>query len=340
MNLKNLKKLLNNKVELVFKELDIEYEIFNNNLYCKCPAHGDSDNPRGCSFSQTKGIWKCWTRDCQQEYGNDIFGLIAATLSHKVGKRLEFKDALKWSCRTLKINQEYNPTHKDENDDNIDEYFEIIKYLHQNKSERKDKPITEMPKISIPSEYFKSRGFSSRTLKYFDVGDCEDSGIMKDRAVIPIHNHEGGDVIGLIGRSTNAYRVPKFLIYPSGFDKNYYFYNYHRAIKRAKEKSCMFILEGQGDVWKMYEAGVKNAVSLLGKTVSNQHLVQLNSLPITKLVIIMDNDQAGRESSVKIKRDLGRMYQLFFPKLKTKDIGDMKVSDIKTQILSQVKGLY
>jgi hypothetical protein len=54
----------------------------------------------------------------------------------------------------------------------------------------------------------------------------------------------------------------------------------------------------------------------------------------------MDNDQAGREASIKIKRDLGRMYQLFFPKLTTKDIGEMKISDIKTQVLSQVKGLY
>ena len=60
---------------------------------------------------------------------------------------------------------------------------------------------------------------------------------MKDRAIIPIHNDTGESVVGIIGRATKHYRTPKFLFYPTGFNKRHYFYNYHRALKRAKETS-------------------------------------------------------------------------------------------------------
>ena len=45
----------------------------------------------------------------------------------------------------------------------------------------------------------------------------------------------GESIVGIIGRSTKDYRMPKFLFYPTGFDKRYYFYNYHRAIKELKK---------------------------------------------------------------------------------------------------------
>ena len=86
--------------------------------------------------------------------------------------------------------------------------------------------------MSIPSEYFIARGFNKKTMKYFGVGDCSD-GIMKERAIIPIHDDDGKDVVGIIGRSMRDYRMPKFLFNPKGFDKRYYFYNYHRAMKKS-----------------------------------------------------------------------------------------------------------
>ena len=54
----------------------------------------------------------------------------------------------------------------------------------------------------------------------------------------------------------------------------------------------------------------------------------------------MDNDQAGREARVQMKRDFGRMYKLTFPKLSDKDVGDMSVYKIKKDILSTLKGTY
>ena len=39
--------------------------------------------------------------------------------------------------------------------------------------------------------------------------------------------------------------------------------------KKLKKRHA-YILEGQGDVWRVHEAGVKNAVGLFGKTFLEQ----------------------------------------------------------------------
>ena len=342
MNLQQIKKLLNENSELVFQELGMECETYSDNIYSTCPVHEGSDNPRAFSFSPDKGIWKCWTRDCQSDCGNDIFGLIKGALSAKEGKDLEFKDALRWACKLLNIKSTYTKTETTSTTDKPDDELElaqIIKILSK-PPEHSPKIITFESDFSVPSEYFLSRGFNKKTMKHFGVGDCYEEGIMKERAIIPIHDDTGKNLVGIIGRSIKDYRTPKFLFAPKGFDKRYYFYNYHRAVKKAEETSCIFIVEGQGDVWKLYEAGVHNVVSIFGKTITKQQQDKLAQLPITHLVILTDNDQAGRESKVQIKRELGRMYKLTFPHLSQKDIGDMSVKNIKSDILLNLKGMF
>lgn len=340
MNLQQIKKKLNENAELVFSELGMKCEVFSDNIYSTCPVHEGSDNPRAFSFSPERGMWKCWTRECQEEHRNDMFGLIAGALSAQEGRDVEFKEALQWACKILNIKQTYSKTPTKTEEVEEDSIYETIKILKEKEVLNTHKPITIDYDLSIPSEYFIARGFNKKTMKYFGVGDCHANGIMKERAIIPIHDDDGKDVVGIIGRSMRDYRMPKFLFNPKGFDKRYYFYNYHRAIKKAKETSCLYIVEGQGDVWKLYEAGVLNAVSIFGKTITEQQKNKLLKLPITHLIILTDNDQAGRESKVQIQRQLNRLYKLTFPKFIQKDIGDMDIKKIKKDILANLRGTY
>lgn len=341
MNLQQIKKKLNNNAETVFKKLGMKCEVFGDNIYSTCPVHEDSDNPRAFSFSQQKGIWKCWTRDCQQEHRNDIFGLIQGALSNQAGTNLEFKDVLKWIKEEFNIKSTYSSNNQDvEIEEDDEDFASIIKFINKSYTMISDKPIDLQYTLNKPSQYFEGRGFKKSTLNYFDVGDCHEQGIMKERSVIPIHNDTGELLVGMIGRSIKEYRMPKFLISPTGFNKRNYFYNYHRAVKKAEETSCLYILEGQGDVWKLHESGVRNAVSVFGKSISKEQAHKIKKLSVTHLIILMDNDQAGREARVHMKREFGRMYKLTFPKLSDKDVGDMSVYKIKKDILSTLKGTY
>lgn len=337
MELKQLKTYLNNNAETVFQKLGMQCEVFGDNIYSTCPVHEGSDNPRAFSFSKTKGVWKCWTKECQREHKNDIFGLIVGALSSECGQTLEFKDALKWINNTFH-KKAFNKT--EESIDAYSEFTNLIEFFTQSNHQMCDKEI-ELPfKTDGKSTYFIDRGFMRETLEYFGVKDSIDNALMKDRAIIPIYNDFGTKTVGCIGRSTKDYRLPKFLFYPKGLDKRYYLYNYHRAISKAIETSCLYIVEGQGDVWRLYEAGVQNAVSLFGKTLSEQQLEKINKLPITKLILLMDNDQAGKEARIQLHRQLSRSYKLIFPRLSSKDLGDMSAQDINSQILSKLKGTY
>jgi len=340
MSLTQIKNNLNKDIENVLTKLGIEYEAFSDNIYSTCPVHENSDNPRAFSFSLDKGIWKCWTRDCQNEYKNDVFGLIQGSLSLKEGRKVEFSEVLSWCRKVLKINTYSSIKRFETEEDTNEKFYNITKLFSKKHSKKESNEINTSFHTECPSAYFYNRGFNKKTLKYFQIGDCYESGTMYDRSIIPIHNDDGSKVVGLIGRSTKEYKEPKFLLYPRGFDKRFYFYNYHRAVKRANETSCLFLLEGQGDVWKMYESGVLNAMSLFGKTISEQQEEKLRKLSITHIIVLMDSDQAGREARLQIQRQLGRMYKLTFPKINAKDVGDMKPINIKKQILESLKGTF
>jgi 5S rRNA maturation endonuclease (ribonuclease M5)/Zn-finger protein len=338
MELNQIKQKLIDNYDLVFNSLGITYENINDNLYCVCPIHDNSDNPRAFSFSTKRGLWKCWTRDCQNDHKNDVFGLIQAVLSKQSGSIVTFSDTLNWSKNILGINQS-RENHKTKEISPYEDVLNIVDIF------KKTKQVSSAEfnfnyDAECPSKYFIDRGFSKETLSHFSVGDCYECPQMKHRAIIPIHDDEGKNVIGVIGRSIKEYKIPKFLIYPTGFNKKYILYNYHRAIEKAKETSCLFVVEGQSDVWRLYEAGVYNAVGIFGKTITKEQEEKLYKMPITHLIVLTDNDQAGRESKIEIKRKLGRMYKLSFPQIFGKDVGEMSIDKIKNNILSSLKGAY
>lgn len=334
MNLPIIKEQLNLNYELIFNKLNIKYEIFGDNLYATCPVHNDSDNPRAFSYSLDKGIWKCWTRDCQNHYRNDILGLIRGVLSNIEGEEVSFSTALNWACKLIKV--KHGNFTQDTKIGHSDEFLKLVSSLNDDAEIIEYKPIT-LEELTYPSNYFLTRGFLPETLNYFGVGDCNNpKSKMYGRSVIPIHDDGGENIVALIGRSTKEYKSPKFLFYPKGFIKTGLLYNYHRAINKVNETKCLFIVEGQGDVWKLYEAGITNAMSIFGKSLSKEQELKLNKLHLTHIIVLTDNDQAGRESKIQIQRQLNRMYKLSFPKIPTKDVGEMTVEQIKNTIFPQL----
>lgn len=336
MDLQTIKTKLNNNAELVFEKLGMKCEKFGTNIYSTCPVHDSSDNPRAFSFAVDKGIWKCWTRDCQHQFKNDIFGLIRGALSNNEGQDVGFSEALKWGCNLLNLKRHNNiivPT-----DEAPDDFVQLISILKEDVFNTTYNPIV-LENTESPSKYFLSRGFKKDTLMYFGVGDCTNSkSKMYNRAIIPIYDDEGKNVVAIIGRSVKEYKLPKFLFYPKGFSKAGLLYNYHGAIDSINKTNTVFIVEGQGDVWRLYESGIYNAVGIFGKSLSKEQELKLNKLPITHIIVLTDNDQAGRESKIQLQRQLGRMYKLSFPKIPTKDIGEMTVDQIQNIIVPQIKG--
>jgi DNA primase len=343
INLQSLSKKLKEEHLRVLEALDIEVSKINTSYYSCCPVHDESDNKKAFSVSSKTGKWKCWTRDCSEEYGNDMFGLIRGVLSKRSGSNVTFTEVLSWVRKNLpefidlsiKIEENGNTTIIDPFEDILNKFKEVVPSIAEGKG-------MGLLEYNVPSEYFSvQRHFSKEVLEAFDVGDYYGNlKVYKNRAIIPIHNDDGSKIIGYIGRGIKDFIEPKFYI-ERGFEKSNWLYNFHRAKEIAEKTNCMFLVEGQGDVWRLWEAGVHNVVGLFGKEIYENQIFKLNQLGITTLVILLDHDQPGREAKIKIKRKLDRYFKLIFPEVNTrKDIGEMPPEEIKENILIKLRGLY
>ena len=82
-----LKEIANLRIEEIFDALGINYKERYNYVVAACPVHG-GDRPDAFSWHLDRGIWKCFSRGCEEETGSDIFGLIRAI------KECGFKEAV------------------------------------------------------------------------------------------------------------------------------------------------------------------------------------------------------------------------------------------------------
>jgi 5S rRNA maturation endonuclease (ribonuclease M5) len=335
---------LNKVREIIFDDIDplletfgLEYEQVADNIFMRCPIHEGSDNPQAVSISLSKNAWRCWTRGCHDEFGTDIFSFIRGLLYAK-GESHEFSDALRKVCEIYNVNNAQARVEKKQKP-REDSFLDLVKTFR--KTDNRSTLVTpEFFKVNTlgNSPYFEGRGFRRGTLSHFGVEDCSNNkSAMRHRSIIPITQR--GKQVGYIARSTKDWLQPKYL-FSEGIRKTDYLYNYDEAIKVANEKHCLFLVEGQGDVWRLYEAGVRNVVGLFGKDISTTQRSLLLKSGVTSLVVLTDNDQAGRESKIKINRELGRLFNLFFPVTYGKDLGDTSVEKIRAEILINLRGHY
>lgn len=198
---------------------------------------------------------------------------------------------------------------------------------------------TVIKNLQIPSPYFINRGFSPEVLSEFDVGDCFSVGKkMYGRAVVPVYD-EDYNYVGCVGRTTNDAYQPKW-INSDKFKKTLYLYGYNITKKYAQKKGALFLVEGQGDVWKLYQSGIKNAAGIFGSHLGEDQLIILEKSGVLDIVILTDNDAAGEKAALQIKERGGRRFNYIRPKFEAKDVGDMTEQEINEVIKPQTEGLY
>jgi len=331
LDLNKVKNIIFDDVDLLLNSFGLEYEQVADNIFMKCPIHEGSDNPQGLSISLTRQAWRCWTRGCHEHYNTDIFGFVKGVLQTD-----SFSEALSYVCKLYDVgNAKTEKTIKEKRED---VFGDLVKSIASQADVTRIQPLFQSVGTLDNSPYFESRGFDARTLKTFGVKDCSDrSSPMRFRSIIPINFC--GSQVGYIARSTRDWLQPKYL-FSNGIKKTDYLYNYDNAIEVLQKTRTLFLVEGQGDAWKLWECGVANVVGLFGKDISGQQRKLLLRSGATTLIILTDNDQAGRESKIKIKRDMGRLFTLIFPKMNTKDLGTMNIDMVKQSILKNLKGYF
>jgi 5S rRNA maturation endonuclease (ribonuclease M5) len=102
---------------------------------------------------------------------------------------------------------------------------------------------------------------------------------------------------------------------------------------------CVILVEGQGDVWRMHEAGHKNCVGIFGSSINDDQLLLLEKTGAMNVVILTDSDEAGNKACSQIMKKCGRRFNYYRPEISTKDVGDMSVEQLKQELHPQIGSL-
>ena len=337
-----------------------------------CPVHGgagpDAFNvyPDGYSI---RGNWKCRSRNCHQEFKETLVGLVWGVLSHQRlnwqgpgDKRVPFADVVAFLCDF--VGQKLHDIRVDAVEAEKARFvsqMETAGRLPQValKGWRRDEVRARM---ELPSAYYLGRGYSAEVLDRYDVGlwrpPSAKKSPMAGRVAVPVYDEDYRRVIGVTGRSVHG-RCPKCQLHHdpslacprdkraehakwynnSGFLKENFLYNFWFAAEHIRATGVAVLVEGPGDVWRLEEAGVRNAVAMFGCELNDPQQVVLERSGALTVVCFPHKDEAGERSRRQIERELGRSFRLHFYDLPNKDLGEMDAQHVRRDVVPFLDGV-
>ncbi len=80
-------------------------------------------------------------------------------------------------------------------------------------------------------------------------------------------------------------------------------YGLYEARSHIRKAGFLILVEGEVDVWQMAAHGIRNVAATLGTKLNAEQISYLESIAISKIVMLPDGDKAGREFALRIARD-------------------------------------
>ena len=336
-----LSDILSDRIDELLDFLEISYADHGDYYGFVCPIHEGADNPQGCTmtvFGEWKGAWKCWTRGCEKKHTHSIIGFIRAILSTRRDKDVTFPETVRFCKEFLKVTDSEIKNRAN----NIPEL--LLKYAKQTK-EKKGIVLNlsreEVRKsLSIPSKYYINRGYSEEILNKFDVGNCDSEGKqMNGRIVAPVYD-EDYNYVGCVGRTPHENHNGYKWINSKYFNAGSHLYGYWLAKGKIRKTKTIILVEGQGDVWRLHEAGIENCVGIFGSSLTDAQSRMIQTSGALNIVVLTDNDEAGQKAKKSVREKCGTLFNIIEPKFSGHDVGDMTIEEIKTEIKPQLEGKY
>ncbi|MDD2409241.1 MAG: DNA primase [Bacilli bacterium] len=300
-----------NIVDIISSYINLEPK--GKNYFGVCPFHNDH-NP-SLSVSPEKQIYTCFVCGASgnvfsfvKDYENLTFPEAVKLIGIKIGHNVNSK------ISENKINREYyeimNLANKYYlNNLKSKEGFSAKEYL--NKRKITEETINEfnigvsfndnnLSKLLINKKYTEKQiieiGLANKSENLYDV--------FRNRIIFPINN-EKGEVIAFSGRIYNNEDTNKYVNSKESiiFKKSNILFNYDKAKSEAKKSKEIFIVEGFLDAIRMHIIGVKNVVATMGTALTKEHALLLKKLNV-KIILLMDNDEAGEKSILAAGEEL------------------------------------
>jgi len=261
---------------------------------CPLPNHtGDRDNQNAFHVSLDKNCFNCLSH-CG---GGNVIDLTASMEGFEKNPTGFRKAALKLQDTFLSNKspkpqpKKRGPKPKEQKQEDI--VNPVLDFTLEKRIKLDHQFLTENKELDI------------KVIKKFGLGYCF-KGMMAGRIVIPIHNAKG-ELVAYAGRAvkkSDEETRGKYLL-PSGFVKSVELFNLHRVASKKKllREYGVIVVEGFFDAIKLSSLGYENVVCLMGSSMSDvqeKMILQLTD----KLLLFLDNDDAGIEATRNIGRKL------------------------------------
>jgi DNA primase len=281
-------------------------------------------NERTPSFtvSPAKGIFK--------DFSSGKGGSVVTFLMEL--EKFSYPEALKWLAKKYSIEvEETVEAFENKEEENHRESLMIVtgyasKFFHESLLDSEEGQ-------SIGLSYFKERGFTTDTIKKFELGYSpdqweaftgqalkdgyqqeflEESGLSvkrengslydryRGRVMFPIHSFTGR-VIAFGGRTLKSDKnVPKYVNSPESeiYHKSNVLYGLYFAKKAIREEDNCFLVEGYADVLSVHQAGIENVVASSGTSLTAEQ-IRLIGRFTKNITILYDGDAAGIKASLR-----------------------------------------
>lgn len=351
--------LVKNHLESFLDYFNLELNNDSKKYSGVCPIHNNSDNQNAFIVYKNTGIWLCNTHHCHETFGKSAAGLIRALLS--VYKRGWTEDngkptatiaeaiAFIFSFLNKKTSEVILERKQDESSIEKNNFIRQVKLL---------KPVQILgtrdsfrQQCKIPSSYYLKRGYSSNVLDKYDVGIMQNpKSYFFNKTVVPIYDIYYQYIIGYTARvnfekclvcgafhhfSDNCIdkqeSYGKFTKWEHnhGFRKESTLYNYWYARDCINKNHRIILVEGPSDIWKLEMADICYGVAIFGSNLSTNQINLIKKSYIKDIWVVGDNDEAGEKASLQMERVLGNDFNYHKIELKSNDLGDMNIEDIR-----------
>ena len=127
----------------------------------------------------------------------------------------------------------------------------------------------------------------------------------RSRIVFPIRDQRGR-VVGFGARALRADSKPKYLNSPEGelYRKSDTLYGIDRARGEIAKAGRAVVVEGYTDVLALHQAGITDAVAIMGTAITPEQLRILSGLSDT-VVLALDADRSGADAMIRAQRVAG-----------------------------------
>lgn len=358
-------------IEDLLEHFELDYKDHGKMISMACPIHeGDNESAlnlyvEGDSY---RGNWKCRTHGCEKCFKGSIIGFVRGLLSNRKhqwseegDKTCTFKETidfitsfLKKDLKDIKVSTEAR---------NKNRFTSAVNQIKNTAKVDTTNCLTRnriRGLLKIPAEYYINRGFTPAILDKYDIGLCDNPNReMSNRVVAPIYDPDYTYMIGCSGRSVfekcdkcGCFHDPdndcpqdhqKYLYskwkHSANFKSQNSLYNFWFAKKYIKDTGVAILVESPGNVWKLEENSIHNSLGIFGAALSDRQKIILDSSGAMTIIVLTDNDDAGRKAAEQIKEKCQNTYRVFVPSITKADIADMTSEEIDMEIKDYIRGV-